>query len=102
MTDLINFKLSDSQINTLLKTNLEFFEPHFLKNMEGGIAYVGLSSLSQVDGRAVIIDGVVPNMENFKNGFYPFIAKYYLAYNKDTSDRDSIRVSMRTPDLAMP
>jgi phosphate transport system substrate-binding protein len=67
-----------------IEVNGPFAINNFLKNKKGGIGYVGYSSLSQIDSKTIIIDGVEPSMKNFTNGSYPFVAKYYLAYNKET------------------
>ena len=56
---------------------------HFLGRTKGGITYVGYSTYDANFAKAIAINGVEPTMENFQNGSYPLIAKYYLTYNKD-------------------
>lgn len=60
---------------------------HFLDKTKGGITYVGYSSYDPAVSDALAINGVEPTMENFKNGSYPLVAKYYLTYNKDNPGR---------------
>ena len=56
---------------------------HFLKRTSGGVTYVGLSTFDPAVSKPLAINGIEPTMENFKNGTYPLVAKYYLTYNKD-------------------
>lgn len=59
---------------------------NFLNYTRGGIAYIGYSSYDPSISKALSINEVQPTMENFKNGSYPLVAKYYLTYNKDNPE----------------
>ena len=57
----------------------------FVKNSRGGITYIGLSTYNNDTSKAIAvsINGVEPSDENFVNGRYPLISKYYITYNKN-------------------
>ncbi len=60
---------------------------HFLSRTSGGITYVGLSTFDPAVSKPLAINGVEPTMENFKNGTYPLVAKYFLTFNKENPGR---------------
>lgn len=60
---------------------------HFLTRTSGSVTYVGLSTFDPYASKPLAINGVEPTMENFKNGAYPLVAKYYLTFNKENPGR---------------
>lgn len=60
---------------------------HFLAKTKGGITYIGLSSFDDSVAKVLAVNGFAPTTENFQNGTYPLVAKYYLTYNKDNPQR---------------
>lgn len=60
---------------------------NFVKNSQGGITFIGHSTFHHDPSEAVeiSINGIQPTDENFSNGKYPLVSKYFITYNKENT-----------------